>query len=173
MTDTTELPSFFLSIQDDQMWITEYACAGERRLWERVEEHVVSSANDLHQFLNRRAKELGVTRDDLSVCATSSVDFVEGETDNAATIALAHEIRDPDWDRFLGPKNDEVLKLAQKIADEAQKLTNSPMLGMWALVHCIVTLADCMGLSLEDVKKSIDVTHAAERDLCESNERHA
>jgi hypothetical protein len=36
--------------------------------------------------------------------ASSSLDFPEDETQDTATIALAHEIRDGDWEVFLGPK---------------------------------------------------------------------
>jgi hypothetical protein len=33
--------------------------------------------------------------------------MTEANTDNVATIALAHEIRDPDWEDILGPKIDD------------------------------------------------------------------
>ena len=64
----------------------------------------ISSENDLHQFLVSKANEFGVSVRDLKVAVSSSLDFPEDETEDAATIALAHEIRDLAWEVFLGLK---------------------------------------------------------------------
>ena len=101
-------PRFFLTIKHDQIRISEIGdlngTLGEFIAHSDKTSRVVSSGNDLHRFLDSKANEFGVSKRDLTVAVSSSLDFPEDETDDAATIALAHEIRDPDWEDILGPR---------------------------------------------------------------------
>lgn len=100
MTNTTP-PTFFLTIKHDRLWIKPIDDFGDEQ------SNLISSTDDLRQFLFSKANEYGVSVDDLNLSCSSSVDFPEDETDDAATIALAHDIRDPDWENILGPKLNE------------------------------------------------------------------
>jgi hypothetical protein len=89
--------TFFLTVDHDRIRI-EFGMArgGEKS-------RIITSGDDLRQFLGSKANEFGVSVRDLKVMVSSSLDFPEDATEDAATIALAHEIRDPDWEVFLGP----------------------------------------------------------------------
>jgi hypothetical protein len=95
MTNEQDKEFFYLTIDDDQVWCEFHG--GKQ---------VITCEDDMHQLLISKASEFGLSLHDLRVSAASILDFPEEATSNPATIALAHEIRDPDWDFHLGPKLD-------------------------------------------------------------------
>lgn len=60
------------------------------------------------QSMGSKCASFGVPVRDLAVRVSSSLDFPDDETEDTATIALAHQIRDGDWEVFLGPKETQI-----------------------------------------------------------------
>lgn len=84
MTKTTH---FYLTIYRDRVCVKPLADLDNKNARE------VTSLDDLRQFLVNKAREAKVALDDLSVMASSSLDFPEEFTSHKATIALAHAIK--------------------------------------------------------------------------------
>lgn len=73
----------FVTVEDDDVVI--YYGADQAR--------VIQTLQEYRSFLKARADAQGVEMKDLTVMASSSMDFPEENTKNADTIALAHLIR--------------------------------------------------------------------------------
>jgi len=73
---------FFLTIENDAVVVkTDYVA------------QAVASEAELAAFIASSAKAAGVANEDLSVLASSSLDFPEEFTSNKATIALAKALK--------------------------------------------------------------------------------
>jgi len=78
---------FYLTIRSDKLWIEFDGTHGGRH------SRQIMSENDLRQFLISKANEAGIAANELSVMASSALDFPEEFTKNAETIALARAIK--------------------------------------------------------------------------------
>jgi hypothetical protein len=78
---------FYLCIAYDRVWVNFNGTHGGRM------SRPISSLEHFRQFLTSKANEAGMRIEELTVMASSSLDFPDEFTNNPATIALANELR--------------------------------------------------------------------------------
>jgi hypothetical protein len=83
------LIQYVLGIKNDNVVLRFTSKEGQKRQTERV----VKSETDFREFMLARMKKYNLKQEDLIIMCSSSMDFPEDDTENKATIALAHALR--------------------------------------------------------------------------------